>query len=283
MKTGGGVRSLTLGGLAALLAGAGAAPALPVPIAIESPLPYATVDCMIDGIAARCELDTGDMATATLVASPAFAKLPVIATKHVMGAAGVVAPSDVVKVGAIRVGDFEMKQPTDVFRNATSTPWPRLGRGFFEAMQTVTFNFQSMILTRDPPAGGICPKPFHVDGVIEVPVSFNGQDMQAVWDTGATMTVVSADFVASHPDQFQYVKDMTRSDDAIAASSMKAKMYMMNGFALCGHRADMPVVAIDFTAMKARAPKLPDIILGDSLFMGHVWSFDFRDGRWSAN
>ena len=175
-----------------------------------------------------------------------------------------------------------MTQPTRVFRMARSEPISVLGRGFFQAMQTVTFDFRAMALTSDEPAGGICPGAFRVGALLEVPAEFDGQAIQAGWDTGAGATVVDTAFLARHPDLFKYVKDMPAIDSTERA--VPSKIYTTNALALCGHKIDaMPVVALDLSAARARKPDMPDILFGDNLLMGHVWSFDFRDGRWSVN
>jgi hypothetical protein len=270
---------LMLGMLAAAVS---PGPAGAVPVTFEGSLNYPTVGCVIDGIPLRCQIDTGDDSSATLPATPLTAHLEVIAAKHAMGAAGVAVSVDEVKVDAIHVGNMAVTQPTGVYRMERSEPFAVLGRGFFQATQTVTFDLKAMTLTADGPSGGLCPGAVRMAALMEVPAEFDGQPIQAGWDTGAGLTTVDTGFLTRHAALFKYVKDMPGID--ATQRSVPAKIYTTSAVTLCGHKLEnMPVLALDLSAARARRPDTPDIILGDNLFVGHVWSFDFRDGRWSIN
>jgi hypothetical protein len=254
-----------------------------VPIVLAGRLNYPAVDCEVDSVAGRCILDSGSMDTAVNVPdTAAFAALPTLATRHMMGAGGVAVSTDQVRVGAIHVGDFEMKAPDHAYRGPLPDPNPVLGLDFFKAMQTVTFDFHAMALSRDPPSGRLCPDRFKADSMIEVPADFAGQAMQAGWDTGAGATVVDAALLARHPELFQYVKDFPAED--ATGKAVPAKIYTTSAFTLCGIKLNnMPVGVLDLSEARKKKPDLPEVVFGDNLFMGHVWAFDFRDGRWSIN
>jgi hypothetical protein len=259
-----------------------------VPITPEGKLNYPAVNCVIDGIPLRCVLDTGDNATATVPATPATAHLPLISAAHVLGAAGVVVPIDRVKVEAIHAGNITVTQPTEVFRQERAEGYAVLGRGFFQATRTVTFDFRTMALTADGPSGGACPGAFHLAALLEVPAEFDGKPIQAGWDTAAGFTVVDTAVVARNPGLFQYVKDMPATD--ATDRSVPTKIYTTNALAICGHKIDnLPVAALDLSTVRAKLPTLPnmsampEVVFGDNLLMGHVWSFDFSNGNWTVN
>jgi hypothetical protein len=264
--------------LLAAIVSPGAASA--VPITIEGSLNYPTVGCVVDGIPLRCQIDTGDDSSVTLPATPLTAHLKVIAAKHAMGAAGVAVSIDEVKVDTIRIGNMTVTQPVGVYRMERAEPFATLGRRFLETTQTVTFDFRAMTLTPDGPAGALCPGSVRMAALMEVPAEFLGQPILAGWDTGAGATTVDSAFVARHPDQFQYVKDMPAIDST--DRSIPAKIYTTNALSICGQELQgIPVLALDLSAARTKRPDLPDVIFGDNLFLGHVWSFDFSDGRWS--
>lgn len=267
------------GGLTLLLCAAPLA-ARAVPMVLAGQLNFPAVDCKVDGVAARCLIDTGSQGAVSLPATSAYAGLPVLANRRSMSAGGVAAVSQLVQVGALQVGDFELKPPAEAYRQRLPDPNPVLGSGFFEAMGAVTFDFKAMTLTRDPPSSAMCPGGAKITSMIEVPADFLGQTIHAGWDTGAGFTVVDAGLVARHPDEFHYLKDFP-ARDAIGAV-VRSRIYTTSAITLCGMKIDnLPVAALDLSEARKKKPDLPDVILGDNLLAGHVWAFDFRDGRWS--
>jgi hypothetical protein len=271
---------LILGLLAAILS---PGLAVAVPMTPEGELQNLGVNCVIDGIPLRCVIDTGDNATATLPTTPLTAKLPVIGKGGSIGASGVMVPTDYVKVQAIHAGNITVTQPTDVVRTARPENSAVLGRGFFQATITVTFDFRTMNLTADGPAGAVCPGAFHVAAFMEVPAEFDSKAIQAGWDTGAGLTMVDTAFVARHPELFNYLRDFP-AIDATTGRSLPAKVYSTSALSLCGHKINnLTVQAVDFSPLRTKAPDVPDVVFGNNLFAGHVWAFDFSDGRWSVN
>lgn len=271
------VRAVVIAG--ALVVSTGV-PALAAPFMIDSKNAF-VIACKIDGMDEVCQLDSGDNATATLRPLPVFAALPVIQTKRAMGVAGVVVTSDVVRVSALSAGELVLKDVSNVQRSSRPQAYSTLGLGFFRGLQTVIFDFRRFELLRGPPEGPACPGRFAADELIRLPATLAGQPITVGWDTGASITVADAAYVAAHPSLFTYIKDMPPGDDS-TSSGLHARLYLMKAFAVCGRAIDsLPVVAVDMSAPKAETPNFPDLILGSNLMRGHVWSFDFRDGRWS--
>ncbi len=268
--------------LAVLLLGLSAA--APEVAAIEIRDNLFLVDCVVQGVAERCQLDTGDNAVATLRPIPAFRTLPVLKTMRAMGVAGVVVPSAVVHLDRLSAGGLTLRDLDDVQLHDGPLPYSTLGLGFFERLGAVTFDFRTAQLRRAGPVPErVCPGAVSTGNPMRIPIALAGQTMQAGWDTGASSTVADARFVAAHPELFAFVRELASGADSTSAG-IPARLFKARDIAICGHEfKDVTVVAVDMSAPKARIADFPDLVLGANLMAGHVWAFDFANHSWSLD
>lgn len=267
---------------AAALAWTGVAAAQVAPFSREGGLIY--VDCKVDRVAQRCELDTG-ATQMWLPPRPEFRSYPVHQTGGVMGASGGTAPADYIQIGTLSFGGFTLG---DVDALLADTPFGHgvIGLDAIARLGAATFDYRRDELRRAGPVeADLCPLPFRISArLITVPVRLAGrQSALAGWDTGASLTVADLGFVRAHPELFDYVRPMAAGTDA-TTKGVPVSLYRTKSLSICGRTLrNVAVAAIDMSGPKAAVPDFPDITLGSNVMSGLSWAFDFTSGRWSVS
>lgn len=113
-----------------------------------------------------------------------------------------------------------------------------------------------------------------------VAVVFGGVQASAVWDSGASLTVVDASFVTRHPAFFEAAGSSTGTD--AAGTQAETPMFVMSGAVISG-KAFPPhkVAAVDLSRLNAAVELPMDFILGYSTLSQANWLFDFPRRRWA--
>lgn len=113
-----------------------------------------------------------------------------------------------------------------------------------------------------------------------VQVNFGASAGNAVWDTGASITIVDMAFVQKHPDLFIEVSTSTGTDST--GANMDTPMYMMapariGDILFPYHR----VAGVDLSHVNSMIDIPMDLILGYSTLRHANWLFDFPRKRWA--
>lgn len=102
----------------------------------------------------------------------------------------------------------------------------------------------------------------------------------AVWDTGASLTVVDLNFVQQHPDIFTPAGHSIGTD--ATGSQVETPMFMMSAASIGGHVFPPHKAAtVDLAQVNARIEKPMDFILGYMTLRKANWLFDFPGKRWA--
>jgi predicted aspartyl protease len=113
-----------------------------------------------------------------------------------------------------------------------------------------------------------------------VAVQFGAVQAQAVWDTGASITVVDSNFVARHPALFTPAGQSTGID--ASGTTLETPMYVMAAATMGGHTfPPVRVAAVDLGPVNARIEMPMDLILGYSSLRHADWLFDFPGRQWA--
>ncbi|SMB97655.1 retropepsin-like aspartic protease [Deinococcus hopiensis] len=115
-----------------------------------------------------------------------------------------------------------------------------------------------------------------------VSVWFGALEAQAVWDTGAGITVVDLDFVREYPELFQEAGSSTGTD--ATGMSMSTPMFLMTAMVI-GNIAFPPqrVAGVELSGVNARLERPMNLILGYNTLSRADWMFDFPQRRWGAS
>ncbi|MCA9277692.1 MAG: retroviral-like aspartic protease family protein [Phycisphaeraceae bacterium] len=101
----------------------------------------------------------------------------------------------------------------------------------------------------------------------------------AIWDTGASITLVDADFVKDHPNMFKLIGSDIGTDSSGRQS--ETPMYLMKPVTIGGHQFDAhKVVSLSLTKLRDAASIPVVFILGYSTLRQARWVLDFPAKRW---
>jgi gag-polyprotein putative aspartyl protease len=113
-------------------------------------------------------------------------------------------------------------------------------------------------------------------------VEFGPHTANAVWDTGAGLTVVDTNFIDQHPALFQPVGQSTGTDSA--GAEMETAMFMMAAPRIGGH--DFPpqkVASVDLGRINASLEIPMNLIVGYNIMSRAHWLFDFPRRAWAIS
>ncbi|MBX3084182.1 MAG: aspartyl protease family protein [Anaerolineae bacterium] len=115
-----------------------------------------------------------------------------------------------------------------------------------------------------------------------VDVEFGAVTAQAVWDTGASITIVDETFLKEHPDLFQLAGYSTGID--ATGTSVQTPMYRLAESRI-GGRVFPPVrvAAVDLSYVNATIERPMNLILGYSTYSQANWIFDFPRKKWAIS
>lgn len=102
----------------------------------------------------------------------------------------------------------------------------------------------------------------------------------AVWDTGASITVVDMSFVNKHPALFKEVGRSHGTDSS--GFTMETPMFIMSATVIGSHNFPPHKVAgVDLSQVNSTIEIPMDLILGYSTLSKANWLFDFPGKRWA--
>lgn len=114
-----------------------------------------------------------------------------------------------------------------------------------------------------------------------VDVQFDDGMAQAVWDSGAGITVADLNFITQHPGSFRHA-GQSRGTDATGATR-ETPMFTMAATTI-GSKVFPPhtVAGVDLAPVNATIDAPMDLILGYSTLSRANWWFDFPRRRWAV-
>lgn len=113
-----------------------------------------------------------------------------------------------------------------------------------------------------------------------VDVKLENITARAVWDTGASITIVDSNFIEKYPNLFT-TDGASEGTDATGAS-FETPMYKMNACTI-GDRAfpEVRVTSVDFSHINANSDTPMDMIVGYNILSKANWLFDFPNKKWA--
>lgn len=115
-----------------------------------------------------------------------------------------------------------------------------------------------------------------------VDVRCGAVNAKAVWDTGASITIVDSKFIESQPASFR--EDGSTSGTDSTGVKMETRMFIMAA-ALIGDHMFPPhrVAAVDLSHVNSTIQVPMDLILGYTTLSKANWVFDFARKRWAIS
>jgi hypothetical protein len=227
-------------------------------------------------------LDTG-AATTTVIADDYTALLEQTGTKDSSGVYGS-GSNDLIQIPDIRLGPI-FREAFTVCRRVVENPGIHnlIGMDLLKDYR-LHFLFDANQVLVDPKAAEehsnqelFLGKRFHP----YIKVQIGDTLAQAVWDTGAGMTIVDQAFIRQHPTFFEAAGSSTGHDWTGAKSDTQS--YRLIGAMIGDHPFPVhPVAEVDLSHVNTHTDTPMDMILGYSTIRHANWWFDFPGHRWAV-
>jgi hypothetical protein len=252
----------------------------PDPEEIEAAEVY--VDGVIGGNAYRFLLDTG--AGKSSIAFDDFTSTFASIDKH--NASGVFAAgsNDLITIPSLEVGPIFKKNLT-ITRAAQNSPAIRNLIGMdilkdyccdfrFDEQRVLlrAIDFQDQYAFQDL----FLDQKFHP----YIDVQFGTVTARAVWDTGASITIVDTNFIRKYPDFFE--ESGTSSGTDSTGSTVDTPMFVIGATTIGKHSfPPLRAVGVDLSHVNFTIEVPMDMILGYSALRKAHWLFDFPGKKWA--
>jgi hypothetical protein len=146
------------------------------------------------------------------------------------------------------------------------------------------FRFSTAELRLGETHSGVAWLPLHMDAVSHpyVQIEWAGIQADAVWDSGAGVTLVDHGFYRRWPNLFAPCGASVGRDAAgaeMAADIAMVASPSIGGIALPSHK----VAVVDLSSVNATVERPMDFILGFTTLNQGDWQFDFPAARWSVS
>lgn len=243
---------------------------------------YLTVNAFVENEKFNFQLDTG--ANKTYFAySPDLIRYPVIGQAHTTSAAGITLVEEKMRLPSFRIGDFK-KNNFEVIRYKEGVSLKnRLGTDALP--NKLYFDFKNKKIKFDcSSAKSILKNKLIVynDSQIGMEVKFGKETVEAVWDTGAELSVIDQDFVSKNSKLFQHLQTITNGLDA-TGNTVKLDLYNFDGLEVEGKILHGTIMSMDFKLLREKIGKNVKMILGTNLIRNNNWCFDRTNKTWSID
>lgn len=241
------------------------------------------VDAVVDGEHERLLFDTGARRT-SIRSIPQREALPALGAADGRGISGAASGGRLVQVRTLVAGALRATYLVVELVGADSEAPTVLGMDVIGA-HVCEFQFEHERLSVDAPApadGTLLPLKTSQGGqpLVDVHFARASTTVAAVWDTGASITVVDRAWFAANPG----VIDLDGGADSGQDSSGKTVESATGTLAACViggvEFAATPCVVVDFSQVNAHLAQPLEVILGLPVLTQATWWLDFPGHRW---
>jgi hypothetical protein len=234
-----------------------------------------------DGTAAKCIVDTG--ARFTIVQLPLLAGSPKAGEIVGGGVSGVQSATDLVQ-SRVQAGEWVLED-TIVGRKQPGT-LPAiclLGNDFF-LQREFSIDFKATRFSDETEfQGTLFPlNQFKADrgGQFGFNLEIQGEQVSALFDTGATSTVFDATFVKNHPENFEFIREFSVQEGS--NQNIKAGIYRAKSIKF-GNQEDrnVEVYVVDLTYLQSKIPGV-QVVLGLSQMTSRKWYINNMNSTWGV-
>jgi predicted aspartyl protease len=131
-----------------------------------------------------------------------------------------------------------------------------------------------------PPALPRAALASYAGGTFGVQVTLGGKPAEALWDTGAELSVVDRELVSASPAAFEFSQKIHNGLDA-TGEAVDFDLYHVPVFEMGGRNLPTAIMAMDFAMVREKVGKNIQVILGTNTLRGHRWYFDFAGRTWA--
>ncbi len=240
------------------------------------------IAALVDNENFNFQLDTGANQT-FLANSPSLTHYPVMGKSRTTSAAGITVTEDKVRLLSFRIGDF-VKKEFEVVRYKMGTPFKnRLGMNALP--DKLQFDFKNKKLSFHLYAHEVLKKNkliLYGDSTFGMEIHFGADTVEAVWDTGAELSVIDQDLIEKNPAQFRHQQTITNGVDA-TGNAVKLELYSFDGLHVGDKILRGTIMSMNFKPIQEKMGEKVKIILGTNLIRNNNWYFDRTERTWSID
>lgn len=238
------------------------------------------VEGKLNGTAYRFLLDTG-AARSNIVLDTVTAALAPVGTHTSSAVLSAAREEDLVEIERLEIGPIVQQQFTVTRSKAGPGTCSLIGMDILHSWCCdFRFDKNRLGITADS-SDEAESMPLFMDKGFHpyIDVAFGSAIGNAVWDSGASLTVVNLGFIEAHPNFFVSAGHAIGTD--ATGSQFETPMYRMSGATMGGHHfPPHRVAAVDLSHINARIERPMDLILGYMTLRKANWCFDFPRNRW---
>lgn len=238
------------------------------------------VDGYINGIGSKFILDTGCAVTAFMF-NEALENLPVIGEEESLGAIGKI-KSDIMMIDSLEIGPLLKNNINVSIGKKGELDRNLLGMNFLKDYCLHFLFDQKKVCILESHQYEKYDLFMDKGSIPYVDVGFENIVASAVWDSGASVTLVDKNFLENNQSLFKEVGISSGIDFTGAKST--TPIFTMNSTSI-GNNAfpSHQVVVIDLSHINAKVERRVDMILGYTTLSKANWIFDFQKRKWSIS
>lgn len=238
--------------------------------------------CVIDGQERWLHLDTGSNYT-SVPDDEFFGRYRVVGQRKTTGASGISKMRDEIQAEIFRFGSMSLNQKKLVRYPHSANQEPRLGMDVL-AGKLLKIDFKKRRLTFEqsiPNELSSYPIKAEVNGQISMAVRIAGIQTQALWDTGAEISVGDEKLINAHPSEFSFLQEIDNGLDA-TGEPVKFKLYEFKNLKMGDFSINGRMMAMDFATVRSQVGHDIQILLGFNLIQLKTWHLDLLNFRWAG-
>lgn len=229
----------------------------------------------------RFLLDTG-CASTTLTRNKFTEQLAEVGKRHSSGTFGR-AEYDLVQITSMSVGPIKRENLTVSRAPERGTDRHLLGMDILRDYSLqFDFDINEVRLGAEQSGHGFAHQDIVMDrGLIpHINIEVGGISGNAIWDTGAGITLVDIEFVRRNSELFTPLGDEMGTDST--NTQMKTPIYMMRSMVVAGLKFHpLKIAAVEFSHKDPKIEIRPNFCLGYSTLRQANWFFDFPNRKWA--
>lgn len=260
-----------------------------VSIDLESKLSmYGTAElllpCRFETVSTQCKLDTGVLFS-RLHGEEVSEGLELINVVETVSVSGETMECPFYKLNQASIGNGEqelLSNTLGIVHCKEITNRPSLAGLDFVWKKVFSVDFKNLKLNLElPPLSALEAQPLAREKVVDsiiLPFEAGRARVPVVgfYDTGATMTVVSKEYVKNHPDDFTHISSVNIGKDTFG-NELTNDLMIMSRAEFQGHKLVAEyVMAIDFTEIKKNYGDDVEFIVGMNWIKNLKWTFDLK-------
>lgn len=240
------------------------------------------VKCFVNGVLEDFHVDTGSTFSA-LTYNDKTSNLNLIGSSQHTSASGKIKNSDKVVIDNFSLGNLDLKNWGFIRYPEGLAKVNLLGMDILSQNKVLKFDFQSWTLETNETSLFIDKDKKiqkYIKNIFGIKLDIAGETLNALWDTGAELSVIDKNFITNNQQAFKFIKKIDGGRDG-TGESIEFDLYQTQ-FILNGITIDETIMSMDFNAIHEKIDPSLSMIVGTNIMQKRIWTFDFINNLWNV-